>query len=139
MNRSLIIMLVCAVAIVAAIVWIATRPPSEAAKERDEGGWRVCGDCGHEWHMSIGRAVRQSKANPEGTGWVKCPKCGAWRGMPGQICTGCGRRFPLPLSKRNEEYVRICTYCGYAPPLSSLGGGEEPPEEAEDGETPGGD
>jgi len=137
MNRSLIIMIVCAVAIVAAIVWIAVRPPSDAARERDEGGWRVCGACGHEWHMSIAEAVRQSKANPEGTGWVKCPKCGAWQGMPGMLCPKCGRRFPLPLAERNEEYVHICTYCGYAPPRASLGGNEQPPLETD--EVEGGD
>ena len=142
MSRPLVVTAICTVVIIAAIVWIASRPPSEAAKERDEGGWRVCGGrgCGHEWHMTIREAVRQSKANPEGTGWVKCPKCDVWKGMPGMLCGKCGRRFPLPLASRNEEYVFICTYCDYAPPRSSLGGGEEPPpEETEDGEEPGGD
>ena len=149
MSRPLVVTAICTVVIIAGIVRLATRPRSEAAKERDEAGWRVCRNCEHEWHMSIREAVRQSKQNPDGQGWVKCPKCDAWQGMPGMVCPKCERRFPLPFAIRNEEYVFICTYCDYAPPLSSLGGGEGlpeeglpeegPPEEAEEGETPGGD
>ncbi len=136
MNRSLITAIVCVVVVVLAAVWFFTRPPSGSAREKDEAGWRVCADCGHEWHMAVSEAVAQSKQNPEGTGWVKCSKCGAWRGMPGMLCPKCGRRFPIPLAERNEEYVYRCYWCGYAPPLSSLGdGGTLPgPENADKAE-----
>jgi ribosomal protein L32 len=133
MKRSLLIAAVCIVAVAASIAYYFTRPPSKASREQDEAGWRVCAACGYEWHSEVSELVAQSAQNPNGEPWVKCPRCGEWQGMPGMLCPKCGRRFPTPLAERNEEYVPICTWCGYAPPRSSLGGNETPSREQDAG------
>jgi uncharacterized C2H2 Zn-finger protein len=117
MNRSVVIGFICIVAIVAAGAFIFMRPKSPEAQARYEAGWRKCAVCGHEWNKDPSQLIRESKASEDGSGFVRCPKCGAWRGMPIIRCPHCGKNYTSHKVVEDERGVyfpkqRTCPYCG---------------------------
>jgi DNA-directed RNA polymerase subunit RPC12/RpoP len=119
MTRSAPIALVCIAAIAAAVVYLVQRPRSAAERERDAAGWRICAQCGHEWHLELGEIASQMKQNPDGVGAVRCPKCGAWRGMARAQCSKCHKSFPSLVPVETDDGIRLdkqrsCPHCRYA-------------------------
>jgi DNA-directed RNA polymerase subunit RPC12/RpoP len=119
MARSGLIGLLCIVATGAAVFYLVRRPQSAAERERDMAGWRICAECGYEWHMKLADIASQMKQNPDGLGAVRCPKCGAWRGVPRATCPKCGKSFPNLVPVETSDGLRLekqrsCPHCGYA-------------------------
>jgi hypothetical protein len=116
MNRSVAIGVVAVVLIGGAVAYLVMRPPSTASRERDEAGWRVCGACGHTWHMDLAQIQQQVRQDPEGNGWVQCPKCHAWRGLPAMRCPKCNTlygAYNIDESGARLSKCRTCPRCGY--------------------------
>lgn len=134
MNRSAIIVLVCIVAIAAAIGYSVMRPRSPAAQARYDAGWRKCAVCGHEWHKDRSELIKECKASPDGYGLAHCPKCGEWRGMPMTQCPHCGKTYTASTIVEDENGLsfpkqRICPHCGRS--RSEEPGSEAPPADTE--------
>jgi len=132
MNRSLVSGVVALVLIGAAAVYLVSRPPSTAFRERDEAGWRVCGACGHAWHMELVEIQRQARQDPENNGWVQCPECHAWRGLPSVRCPKCDKlygAYNIDETGARLSKCRTCPHCTYRL------GSDQPDAESEIGET----
>jgi uncharacterized C2H2 Zn-finger protein len=68
--------------------------------------------------MELSEIAAQMKQNPDGIGAVRCPKCGAWRGMARAQCPKCHKFFAglLPVETGDGirlEKQRVCPHCGY--------------------------
>ena len=134
MNRSVIIGLICVVAIAAAAAYTLMRPKSPAAQARYETGWRKCAACGHEWHKDRSELIRESKTSPDGYGLAHCPECDAWRGMPIIHCPHCDKNYTAREVVEDEHGVhfpkqRTCPHCGRF--LGDEPGSEPPPADTE--------
>lgn len=116
MNRSLATAIIALALIAAAVAYIATRSPSTASRERTEAGWRICAACGHTWHMDLAEIQRQTRQDPEGNGWVQCPNCAAWRGLPVMRCPKCNTlygAYTIDETGAQLGKCRTCPHCGH--------------------------
>jgi len=120
MRRSPIVALVAVVLIIASIVWLAVRPRSHGYRAQHDAGWRKCKECGYVWHMEIKEINKQQK---EHGGFVQCPKCKAWAGMPTMLCPKCGERLLAVDEKTGAYPPHSCPYCGVVFSEFSKGGG----------------
>ncbi|MBN1917534.1 MAG: hypothetical protein JW889_06460 [Verrucomicrobia bacterium] len=117
MARSVFIIIVCIAAIAGSAFYYFSRPQSAAERERDMAGWRICAECGREWHMTMAHIAAQMEQNPDGIGAVQCPNCHAWRGMVRAECPKCHKSFPRLVAVETDdglslEKQTLCPHCG---------------------------
>jgi ssDNA-binding Zn-finger/Zn-ribbon topoisomerase 1 len=137
-SRSAVAALVCFVAIVGAVVSIVVTQSSRSSgrQARYDAGWRMCHECGHEWHMELGEIAAEARRDPTDHGYVQCPKCHAWRGMVRALCPRCGKAYPADVEVETEHgnvFAKRdrCPHCGFVYGSDVSGGangGEDAPE-----------
>ena len=137
MSRSTIIAFVCLLLIGAAVGWMVLRPESPSAQARRAAGRRKCTVCGHEWYKDRGELIREAKNSADGSGFNKCPECGAWRGVSVVDCPNpeCGKPYAAIAITQDEDgnvlstgKQRACPYCGYVRGSELSGDNGEPAE-----------
>jgi formate dehydrogenase maturation protein FdhE len=90
---------------------------SPAGALRQYVGDQYCLACGYEWHMDTAKMMKERLQDPTGNRFVRCPKCGKWRGVTVVRCSECGKRIPGATAYERPDGTvivvqrRLCDEC----------------------------
>lgn len=115
--RLPVVLLLALIALIATAITIRHLARNPGNTIRDKVGRRICLECGHMWHMKVSDIMEERMKDPSGNRWVKCPVCGAWKGVPVRDCARCGKAISAVVETvddaGNAAYVgrELCDDC----------------------------